>query len=161
MVGDLMEEYAHRGADDSFAAAWWLWSQTLRSLPFLLMSAVRTEWLVNVRVALITYVLLEMLKVGMADFLSRWVTRPFTWVLVAPVMFVILNAAGGLVTARIRRAAAVALAAMVMLTVAVMSAGGFCRTPVPWWYQFGFFAAAPLAILIPPALCAPRTAASS
>jgi hypothetical protein len=161
VVGDLMEEYAHRAANDSFAAARWLWSQTVRSIPFLLMSALRTEWILNVKVAVIAYLLMAVLKAGITVVLSQWVTRPLTWVLVAPVMFVMLNAAGGLIVARIRRPAAVALSAMVMLTVAVMSVGDFCRVPVPWWYQFGFFAAASLAILIPPAIRPSRTAASS
>ena len=161
VVGDLMEEYSYRAARDSFAAARWFWSQTLRSVPVLLVAAARTDWLVNLRVALVAYVLMEGLKAGVADFISQWVTRPFTWVLVAPLTFVILNAAGGLVVARIRHTASVALSAMVMLTVAVMSLGGFCRISTPWWYQIGFFVTAPLTILVPPALRASRTTASS
>jgi hypothetical protein len=152
VLGDLMEEYEHRAAGDPLAAARWFWSQTIRSLPFLLLSAARTEWLINVRIALIIYVLMAGLKIGIADVLAQWVTRPLTWVLVTPVVFVTLNAAGGLVVAQIRRAATVALSAMVMLTVAVLSLGGFCRISVPWWYQFAFFVGAPLAVMIPPAL---------
>jgi hypothetical protein len=152
VVGDLMEEYVDRAAVDSLAAARWFWSQTVRSVPLLLVSAARTEWRVNVRVALIIYLLTETLKVGITDVLSLWVTRPLTWILVAPVTFVVLNAAGGLMIAHIRRAAAVTLSAMVMLTVAVLSLWGLCRISVPWWYQLAFFAAAPLSILIPPAI---------
>jgi hypothetical protein len=161
VVGDLIEEYAYRAADDSSTATWWLWSQTIRSVPFLLASAIRIGWLVNIRIAFITYALMAVLKVGIADFLSHWVRQTSTWLLLAPLTFVIVNAVGGLVIARIRRPAAVALSAMVMLTVAVMSVGGFCPIPVPWWYQFGFFAVAPLAILIPPAVRASRITASS
>lgn len=152
MVGDLIEEYADRAADDRVAAARWFWSQTLRSLPFLILSALRTEWLLNLSVAVITYLLLEVLKAGVNGALSGWVTQPTTWIFVAPITFVTLNAISGVAIARVRRGAAVTLSALVMLTVLVMSIAGICRTPVPWWYQFGFFAVAPLSILIPPAL---------
>ena len=155
MVGDLVEEYALRATSDSFGARCWFWSQTLRSLPSLVFSAARNDWPINVRVAGFVYVMMVVAKLAINAFISHhWTMRPLAVVLVAPVVFTVVNAAGGLVIARIRRAAAVQLIVMVMLTVIVLSVEGICPIPVPWWYQFGFFAVAPLSILIPPAFLA-------
>jgi hypothetical protein len=155
LVGDLVEEYALRAASDSFDAACWIWSQTLRSLPSLVLSAARNDWLMNARVAAFVYVVMVGAKLAISTLISHhWAMRPLAVVLVAPAVFIVVNAAGGLVVARLRRTAAVQLIAMVMLTVIVLSIEGTCPIAVPWWYPCGFFAVAPLSILLPPAFFA-------
>jgi hypothetical protein len=41
---------------------------------------------------------------------------------------------------------------MVMITVAILIDLKVCSVAVPWWYQFGFLALGPLAVVVTPTL---------
>jgi hypothetical protein len=155
VLGDLTEEYSLRIESTSrFTASRWFWSQACRSVPPTVWSSLRSrDCLVSISVAIGVYVLIGTLKFA-ADWTISKLVAPdqATYVVLAPIVFLATSAIGGCVVARIRRGAAIFLALILMITVAVLIKAQVCSIPVPWWYQFGFLALGPLAVIIPPAV---------
>jgi hypothetical protein len=163
MIGDLTEEYASRiELGHSWTARFWFWSQSIRSVSFEAWSIARNPSPVNIGVATIIYCLMAALKVGFWMVLSALQTRPFAQVVISPFVFLAITAVGGCLAARLRREATIFLSLMVSITVVVLVALQGCRITVPWWYQFGFFVAGPINVLVAPAiLWRPRIRSSS
>lgn len=155
MLGDLVEEYTLRiDSTSSFTASIWFWSQACRSVPSMIRSSLRSRnCFISLSVATGVYLFIEMLKFA-ADFTISKLFAPgqSAHVVLAPIVFLLANAIGGCVAARIRRGAPTFLALLVTITVAVLIDLKGCSIPVPWWYQFGFLTLGPLSVLVAPAL---------
>jgi len=157
MLGDLIEEYTLRAESVSpLAASRWFWSQACRSVPSMVWSSLRSrDWLISMSIAMGVYIVLGTLKFAADLTISKFIApRPTTYVVLAPVVFLVATSIGGCVAARIRRGATIFLALIVMITVAVLIAVRVCTIPVPWWYQFGFLTLGPLSVLLTPAVFA-------
>lgn len=155
MLGDLVEEYTLRAdATSPSAASRWFWGQACRSLPPMAWCALRRgEWIVSLGVALGVYLAMGVLKMGTdLAILKLAAPGPTAQVVLAPIVFLTTTAIGGCLAARVRRGATILLALSVMITVVVLIDLKVCTMPVPWWYQFGFLALGPLAVLITPAV---------
>jgi hypothetical protein len=152
MLGDLIEEHATRTeSSSSFSACWWFWSQTCRSVPFLMWSSLRRGWLITMGVTTGVYIVMAMFKFAADLMISKWVApEPMTHVVLAPVVFLVTTAMGGCVAAGIRRGATIFLAFAVAVTVVVLISLNLCPLAVPWWYQAGFLILGPLTVLITP-----------
>jgi hypothetical protein len=154
-LGDLIEEYTLRIESTSrFTAARWFWSQACRSLPSLVWSSLRSEnCFITLSIAVGVYIFMATVKLAADLMISKFVSPgQTTQVILAPIVFLTAAAIGGCVAARIRRGATIVLALMVTITVAISIALKVCSIPVPWWYEFGFLALGPLAVIITPAL---------
>jgi len=154
LLGDLIEEYSLRADSASPIAARWFWSQTCRSVASILWSSLCSgDWVVSMSIAIGVYIGMAMFKL-IADLTISKVLAPgqATYLILAPVVFLLTSAVGGCVASRIRRGATLFLALIVMITVAALIGIKVCATPVPWWYQFGFLCLGPLAVLIAPAI---------
>jgi hypothetical protein len=104
-------------------------------------------------IAIGVYMVMGMLKFAADLTISKLIVPgPTTYVVLAPVVFLMTSAIGGCVAARLRRGATIFLALIVMITVLVLIDVKVCTIPVPWWYQLGFLALGPLAVLIAPAI---------
>jgi hypothetical protein len=155
IMGDLIEEYTLRVKSRSpFTASRWFWGQACRSVPCLLGSSLGTgNCLTTLSIAMGVYLFMAMLKFAADFMISKWVaSNQTTHVVLAPIVFLTITAMGGCVAARIRRAATIFLALIVMITVTVLISINVCSIPVPWWYQFGFLTLGPSAVLITPAM---------
>lgn len=155
MLGDLIEEYTLRAESTSrFTASCWFWSQACRSLSSMIWSRLRSgNWLINMSIAMGVYIVMGMLKFAADLMISKLVApEQTTHVVLAPIVFLTTTAIGGCVAARIRRAATIFLALIVMITVAVLIDLKACTIPVSWWYQVGFLTLGPLTVLITPAV---------
>jgi hypothetical protein len=153
MVGDLTEEYAAQiESGHLWAASFWFWSQSIRSVSFEAWAILRNPSALNIGVAAIIYCLMAALKAGFWMVLSTLQTRPFAQIVVSPFVFLAITAVGGCLAARLGREATIFLSLMVSITVVVLVALQGCRTTVPWWYQFGFFVAGPINVLVAPAI---------
>ena len=104
-------------------------------------------------IAVGVYIFMGTLKF-VADLMISKLVAPdqATYVVLAPIVFLTTTAIGGCVAARIRRGTTIFLALMVTITVAILMDLKVCSIPVPWWYQFGFLALGPLAVIITPTL---------
>jgi hypothetical protein len=155
ILGDLIEEYTLRVESTSpFTASRWFWSQACRSIPSMVRSSLRSgTCLISMSIAVGVYIFMGTLKFA-ADLMISKVISPdqATRVILAPIVFLTTTAIGGCVAARIRRGTTIFLALLVTITVAVLIDLKVCSIPVPWWYQFGFLALGPLAVIITPAL---------
>jgi hypothetical protein len=97
------------------------------------------------------------MKVGAGVFLSMLRACPLAEVIISPFVFQAITGVGGCLASRLRRQATIFLSLMVSLTVAILVAIDGCRITVPWWYQFGFFVAGPISVLVVPAIiCRPE-----
>jgi hypothetical protein len=155
VVGDLIEEFPLRAKSTSAVnASRWFWSQCCRSALFMAWTSLRGgSWLVSLSIAVGVYLAMGAAKVGADLIISRMVApAPATYVVLAPIVFLMATAIGGCIAARIRRGATVFLAFLVMITVAALIDIKTCTIPVPWWYQFGFLILGPLTVLITPAV---------
>lgn len=155
ILGDLIEEYSLRIESTSrFTASRWFWSQACRSVPPTVWSSLRSrDCLISISIAMGVYVFMGALKFAADLMISRLVAPDqTTYVVLAPIVFLVTTAIGGCVAARIRRGATIFLALIVMITVATLINLKVCSIPVPWWYQFGFFTLGPLAVIITPTL---------
>ena len=122
--------------------------------PSIVWSSLRSrDWLVSMSIAIGVYMVMGMLKFAADLTISKLIVPgPTTYVVLAPVVFLTTSAIGGCVAARLRRGATIFLALIVMITVLVLIDVKVCTIPVPWWYQLGFLALGPLAVLIAPAI---------
>ena len=154
MLGDLIEEYTLRAESASpFTASRWFWSQAWRSVPSMMWSWLRRDWLISVSIAIGVYIVMGTLKLAADLAISKFVApRPMTEVVLAPVVFLATTSISGCMAARIRPGATIFLALMAMITVAVSIVLKVCTIPVPWWYQFGFLTLGPLSVLLTPAV---------
>jgi hypothetical protein len=155
LLGDLIEEYTLRIESTSrFTASRWFWSQAFRSAPSMVWSSLRSEnCFISISIAMGVYIFMGTLKFA-ADWmiLKLFTPNQATYVVLAPIMFLMTTTVGGCVAARIRRGATIFLALMVTITVAFLIDIKVCSIPVPWWYQFGFLTLGPLAVIISPTL---------
>jgi hypothetical protein len=155
VLGDLIEEYTLRIESTSrFTASRWFWSQTFRSAPSMVWSSLRSgDCFVSITIAMGVYIFMGILKFAADWMMSKLFTaNQATYVVLAPIVFLMTTAIGGCVAARIRRGATIFLALIVMITVAILIDVKVCSIPVPWWYQFGFLTLGPLAVIISPTL---------
>jgi|SRR5579863_857336 len=155
ILGDLIEEYSLRVDSTSpSTASRWFWSQTCRSVPWIAWSSLRARnCFISISTAMGVYIFMGILKFAADLIISNLVSLDQTMqVVLAPIVFLMTTAIGGCVAARIRRGATIVLALMVTITVAVLIDLKVCSIPVPWWYQYGFLALGPLAVIITPAL---------
>ena len=153
MLGDLIEEYAVRKeAGPPWVARFWFWSQAVRSVSFQAWSVLREASPATIGIAALVYLAMAALKIAVLVLLSALGTSPRAEIIISPFVFLLITGSGGCLAARLRRQAAIFLALMVGLTVVTLVAIEWCRTTVPWWYQFGFFAAGPLNVLIAPGI---------
>ena len=155
ILGDLIEEYALRIESTSRSiASRWFWSQACRSVPSMVWYSLRSgNCFIRMSIAVGVYIFMGTLKFA-ADLIISKLVAPdqATYVVLAPIVFLTTTAIGGCVAARIRRGTTIFLALMVTITVAILIDLKVCSIPVPWWYQFGFLALGPLAVIITPAL---------
>jgi hypothetical protein len=123
VLGDLAEEYALRArSSDRATVSRWYWGQVCRSIPRMLWDSIRPgRWLSTLGVALAAYILSNALEFGATVAIAR-VLAPKTPLFTVISLFVGLATLGfsGYLAARIRPAAATALAAIVMIVVAVL-----------------------------------------
>jgi hypothetical protein len=155
VLGDLIEEYKLRIESTSrFAASRWFWSQTCRSVPSIVWSSIRSgNWLISMSIAMGVYIFMGTLKFVADLMLSKlFSSQQMTHVILPPIVFLTTTAIGGCAAARLRRGATTFLALMVMITVAILIDLKVCSVAVPWWYQFGFLALGPLAVVVTPTL---------
>lgn len=153
MIGDLVEEYATRcQLGPSWAARLWFWSQTLRSVSFLAWSILRSPSPASIGIAAAVYLAMAAVKVGASVLLSELGTGPLAEIVISPFVLLAVTGLGGCLAARLRWQATIFLALMVSVTVAILVAIDWCRVPVPWWYQFGFFVAGPINVFVTPAI---------
>jgi hypothetical protein len=155
ILGDLIEEYTLRIESTSQStASRWFWSQTCRSVPSMVWCSLRSgNCFIRMGIAVGVYIFMGTLKFA-ADLIISKLVAPdqATYVVLAPILFLTTTAIGGCVAARIRRGTTIFLALMVTITVAILMDLKVCSIPVPWWYQFGFLALGPLAVIITPTL---------
>ncbi|HZS46136.1 MAG TPA: hypothetical protein VFC63_13765 [Blastocatellia bacterium] len=153
LLGDLIEEYAIRLETTSqLAACLWFLSQTCRSLPSMVWSLLRRDWLIRIRTAIVVYLGMAMLKIAAGLVISKaFAPRQTAHVIIGPILFLITAAIGGFAVARIREEATIFLALFVIVSVVTSIALNICPIPVPWWYQFGFLTLGPLMVLMVPA----------
>src|SRR5262249_21725076 len=81
LLGDLIEEYCFRVESTSrFAASRWFWSQTCRSLPFLVWSSLSSgDWRTSGSVAIGVFVGMAVIKFGVSLTIAKMVApRPTT-----------------------------------------------------------------------------------
>jgi hypothetical protein len=153
LVGDLIEEYALRAnAASSSAALKWYLRQVCTSAPPLLWARLRrASWISTLGVALLAY-----FAVGVVEFIVNWglsispgigtvAYRPLGLFITCP--FVVLI---GYFAARVRRRAAIALGAMMLLVVTAMTLG--TSESLPPWYRIAFFIVGPAAAFFGSAL---------
>ncbi|HEV8046150.1 MAG TPA: hypothetical protein VGP35_00360 [Terriglobales bacterium] len=155
VLGDLIEEYKLRIESTSrFTASRWFWSQTCRSVPSIVWSSIRSgNWLISMSIAMGVYIFMGTLKFVADLMLSKlFSSQQMTHVILPPIVFLTTTAIGGCAAARLRRGATTFLALMVMITVAILIDLKVCSVAVPWWYQFGFLALGPLAVVVTPTL---------
>ena len=155
VLGDLIEEYKLRIESTSrFAASRWFWSQTCRSVPSIVWSSIRSgNWLISMSIAMGVYIFIGTLKFAADLMLSKlFSSQQMTHVILPPIVFLTTTAIGGCAAAQLRRGATTFLALMVMITVAILIDLKVCSVAVPWWYQFGFLALGPLAVVVTPTL---------
>jgi hypothetical protein len=155
VLGDLIEEYKLRIESTSrFTASRWFWSQTCRSVPSIVWSSIRSgNWLISMSIAMGVYIFMGTLKFAADLMLSKlFSSQQMTHVILPPIVFLTTTAIGGCAAARLRRGATTFLALMVMITVAILIDLKVCSVAVPWWYQFGFLALGPLAVVVTPTL---------
>jgi hypothetical protein len=160
MLGDLVEEYSLRVESTSRSAATrWFWSQACRSIPFMVVSSLRSaDWLMSLRIATGVYVVMGMIKVAAELIISKLVAPELpVRVVLAAIVFLATTSIAGWVAARIRPGSTIFLALIVMITVAVLTAVKICAVPVAWWYPFGFLTLGPLSVLFTPAVFARRS----
>ena len=161
MLGDLIEEYAaRRESGPCRAATFWFWSQTIRSVGCQAWSILKGASPASCGIAALVYLGMAALKIGALALLWRLGTRPRAEIMISPFVFLVITGLGGCVAARLRREATVFLALMVSVTVVTLVAIQWCRTTVPWWYQFGFLVAGPVNVLVAPGIVS-RAARSS
>jgi hypothetical protein len=155
VLGDLIEEYKLRIESTSrFTASRWFWSQTCRSVPSIVWSSIRSgNWLISMSIAMGVYIFMGTLKFVADLMLSKlFSSQQMTHVILPPIVFLTTTAIGGCAAAQLRRGATTFLALMVMITVAILIDLKVCSVAVPWWYQFGFLALGPLAVVVTPTL---------
>jgi hypothetical protein len=148
-MGDLAEEYGLRANGNSSSAAFkWYLRQVCGSVAPLLWARVsRAAWPGTAAVALLAYI-----AVGIVEFIINWaITRSSGTRAVAynpVVMFITFPMAAliGYVAAQLRRKAAIVLAAMMLLTVTVMTLSA--NESLPTWYRIAYFFVGPAAIFI-------------
>jgi hypothetical protein len=145
LIGDLAEEYVLRSKATSSSAArkWFLW-QVCASVPPLLWARLRRPmWLATFGLALAAYI-----AVGIVDIVTNWVIsrfNPLSLLLSFPMVVLI-----GYCAARFRPKAATVLAAMMLVSVTVMTVT--TTETVPLWYRIAYFFVGPAAVLIGGAL---------
>jgi hypothetical protein len=154
LIGDLAEEYALRSkAASSSAALKWYLRQMCASVPPLLWARLRRPtWLATFGLALAAYV-----AVGIVDVLVNWVIsrfNPLSLLLSFPIVVLI-----GYCAARFRPRAPIVLAAMMLVTVTVMTLTA-SESP-PLWYRIAYFFVGPVAAFMGSALNSRREARSS
>jgi hypothetical protein len=148
VIGDLVEESALRArASTRATATWWCWGQVARSIPVVLCSnRRRRHWLGTLGVATAAYVAAGVLE-SLALFAISILLRPDAQL--AIVLSVIVGLAtmalGGYVAAWVRQGAASALAAIILISVAVLALT--MPHSAPLWYGLTFLIAGPLAAL--------------
>jgi hypothetical protein len=104
-------------------------------------------------IAMGVYIFMGTLKFAADLMLSKlFSSQQMTHVILPPIVFLTTTAIGGCAAARLRRGATTFLALMVMITVAILIDLKVCSVAVPWWYQFGFLALGPLAVVVTPTL---------
>jgi hypothetical protein len=159
LLGDLAEEYALRMQEmSSSAALGWYLRQICVSAPALLWRRLtRMAWIPTAGVALLAYA-----AVGVMESTVNWTVygspatsadacRPLGMSLTFPAVVLI-----GYVAARFRRSATLALAAMMLLAVTLMTL--LAHENLPLWYRLAYFLVGPAAALIGAALCSLRAA---
>ncbi len=149
LVGDLVEEHAllaltaRRGG-----AAWWYWSQALRTAASLLWAGARRgQWLKTLGAVLAGYLVVNLIVMGGDIAMSRLprageqVYAVLSLAIGFPAMVL-----GGYLAARLRRRAAGALAvlAAVMGVVSLLATG----PAAPIWYQLALIVVGPAGALL-------------
>jgi hypothetical protein len=153
LLGDLIEEYELRAnaATSSAALKWYLRQVCASAPPLLWVRFRRASWISTLGVALLAY-----FAVGVVEFIINWALsispwagavtyRPLGLFITSP--FVVLI---GYFAARIRRGAAIALGAMMLLVVTAMTL--WTSESIPSWYRIAFFVVGPVAALFGSAL---------
>lgn len=157
VIGDLAEEHALRTRSaPPGSVSQWYWGQVCRSIPRLLWSSCRNGFALRTSgVALAVYLAAGLLEFGATKAMSRLLgpdARPL------PVLRAIVGLAtimlGGYLAARIRPAAATALAGIVMIAVVILMVT--MSDSAPLWYGLAFLIVGPLAALAGGTLCRGR-----
>jgi hypothetical protein len=148
VVGDLIEESAHRARVSSRAiAAWWCWWQVARSIPLVLWSALRhRRWFGTLGVAITAYVAASVLEsVGVTVVLRLLHPGDRLAIVLSVIVGLATMALGGYAAASIRRGAAPVLAGIILIVVAVL----MLTVPdsAPLWYGLTFLIVGPAAAL--------------
>ncbi len=141
LVGDLTEEYALRAsAASSSAALKWCLRQVCASVPTVLWARLtRGAWISTVGVALLAYI-----AVGLVELIVNWAIssssaeNPLGMLITFPMVVVI-----GYFAARVRRSAALVLAAMMLSAVTLMTLSA--DEVMPAWYRIAYFVVGPVA----------------
>jgi hypothetical protein len=147
-LGDLAEEYVLRVQSASApAAVHWYWMQIARSLPVLFAHALRSAGILRTLAVAIAV----QFGVGTAEwFVLDGINillrlSDLTLTVVSVIVGLTTAACGGYIAARIRRPAALVMAAISFVTVVtLMLTNG---DGVPLWYQLAFLVTGPLAPL--------------
>jgi hypothetical protein len=145
VLGDLYEEYGIRAAVSVSAANRWYWGQACRSIPRLVLAAVRRgRWLLTLSIALAAYVVVGTINVVVAAVVARLLDDEVATSRVSG-MFVGLTAiaAGGYIAAWIRPAAAIMLGALVAIVAIILMVSPSDTAPL--WYQLTFLVFGPMA----------------
>jgi hypothetical protein len=158
LIGDLAEEYALRvNAASSSAALKWYLRQICASIPPLLWARLtQAAWLATLGVALLAY-----FAVGVVQLIIHWAIpsssgpeyQPLGLVIIFPMVVLI-----GYFAERLRRRAAIVLAAMMLLAITAMTV--WTTESAPLWYRVAYFFVGPAAAFIGSALRSLRPARS-
>ena len=160
IVGDLAEECALRSHPDAPAkVSVWYWQQILTSIaPLLWHAARRGAWLVTFGVAMGAFIAIEVVNRSADLLIPKLLLRGTMSYMVVSMLFGIgTTVLAGYLAARIRRGAAVTLAAIILVT-ALTYLSAFEHDFEPW-RQLIFVAAWTVAPLLGAALLRRREAA--
>jgi hypothetical protein len=154
LLGDLAEEHALRVKESSPSAAMaWYFKQMCASIPPLLWTRLtRGVWLSTLGVAVLAY-----FAVAAAQLITRWAIvsssailyNPLDVILIFPTVVVI-----GYVAERLRRRAAVVLAAMMLIAITAMTL--WANESPPVWYRLAWFFVGPAAAFMGSVLSSAR-----
>jgi hypothetical protein len=153
VIGDLIEEYNLRMQSDTpWAVSRWWWGQVGRSIPPMLWTSVRRDWLRTLPVAIGAYVAAGVLEFAGTTAISRLFSLGALFDSLASVVVGLTTMLlAGYFAAWIRPAAAVVLAGIGLVVIVMLMVT--MSDSAPFWYQLVFLVGAPAAPLVGRTLC--------
>lgn len=149
LLGDLAEEYSHRANTGSASAAvrWYLQQVCASALPLLWVRVSQAGWLATAGVAVLAYIAVGVIEfIVDRDIVASYASdggsfNPLSMAITFPPVVLI-----GYFATRFRPNAAIVLAAMMLLSVTVMTV--WANEIMPLWYRVAYFLVGPSAVFL-------------